>query len=73
MRRRVEVLGCVLVLRAVATADVAAFQTQPQGHPRVAHLKAFFASVWSTRLDVLDVIEMRARLDHDKYLCSGRI
>lgn len=56
----VKMLCRVLVGRRIAAADVTAFQTQAQMHPRCADSQTFFAPVrlW---LDVLDVIEMRAR------------
>jgi len=53
----------VLVFRGVATADVAAAQTQAQMNPSVAHLKAFFAALglW---FDGLELLEVRARFSH---------
>jgi hypothetical protein len=44
MLRRVKVLGGVFVLGRIATADVAAFQAQPQMDPGIAHLEAFFTT-----------------------------
>jgi hypothetical protein len=58
MLRRVKVFCGVLVFRAVAAADVAAFKTFAQMHPRIVHFEAFFATVWRARLDVADVIQM---------------
>ena len=40
-----KVLGRVLVLRRVAAADVAAFETKAQMNPCVARLHAIFADV----------------------------
>ena len=40
-----KVLGGVFVLRRVATTDMATLQAEPQVHPAVAHLYAFFADV----------------------------
>jgi hypothetical protein len=53
----------VLVFRGVATADVAAAQTQAQMNPSVAYLEAFFAAlgVW---FDGPDLIEVQARFGH---------
>jgi len=41
----VEVRGSVLVLRAVAAADVAALQAHAQVHPPIALAQAFFAAL----------------------------
>jgi hypothetical protein len=48
MRRRMKVLRRVLVLRRVATPDVAARQAEAQVHPSISHGEAFFAAlrVW---------------------------
>jgi hypothetical protein len=53
----------VLVFRGVATAHVAAAQTQAEMNPGVAHLEAFFTALglW---FDGPDLIEVRARFDH---------
>src|SRR5437879_661605 len=44
MMRRLIVLGRVLVVRAVATANVAARKTESRLHPRVSETQALFAS-----------------------------
>jgi hypothetical protein len=49
-----EVLGCVLPNRGIATAYMSAFQAQAQVHPGLAYLQAFFATVGSTRRDIAD-------------------
>jgi hypothetical protein len=54
-----EMLGGVLILRRVAAADVAAFQTQAQVNPGVAHFQAFLAAV-RVRFHRTDLIEVRA-------------
>jgi hypothetical protein len=59
MPRRVIVLGSVLVLGIVATADVAAGAAQAQVHPRIAHLQALLAAI-AARPVRLDAIEMAA-------------
>src|SRR4051812_6158941 len=48
------------VRRAVAAADVAALQAQPQMHPPAADREAVLAALARVRLDVLDVVAMRA-------------
>src|SRR3982750_896769 len=40
-----EVSCCMLILRAVTAADVAASPADPQMHPLFAHLQALFTSV----------------------------
>jgi hypothetical protein len=52
--------GCVLVRRAVAAANVAAFKTEPQVNPSAVHLETLLASIGSARLDVMNLIEMSA-------------
>jgi hypothetical protein len=49
----------VLVFRGVATADVAAAQTQAEMHPIVAHLEALFAAL-GFGLDAANLIDVRA-------------
>lgn len=47
---RVKMFRRMFVLRRVATADMTAFETQPEMHPAIAHLQALFAPVgcaWS--------------------------
>ena len=60
MAGRFEVLRRVLVLRAVAAADVAARQALAQVHPRVADLHAIFANRDVLRMDILDLVNVRA-------------
>src|SRR5437016_5061949 len=54
---RVEVLRRMLVLGGIATADVAARQAEPEMHPLVPGLQAFFAAlrVGRNRPDLRDV------------------
>jgi len=59
MARGVKVLRRVLVLRAIAAADVTAFKTLAQMNPRIAHLKAILATVGAGRY-VMNVAEVRA-------------
>lgn len=40
-----EVLGRVLILRRVAAADVAAFETEPQMNPGIARFHAILTNV----------------------------
>jgi hypothetical protein len=60
----VEVLGGVLVLGGVATANVAAFAANTEMHPGVAHFEALFAAL-AVRLHVLDLDLMRAGFTHE--------
>src|SRR5262249_31714157 len=55
---RVEMLGRVLVLRRIATANVAAREAHAQMHPRIARLEALFAAA-GVRLDVVDLVLVR--------------
>ena len=57
---RVEVFGRVRVLRAVATADVAARQALTQVDPGVAHLEALDAA-FAARMHSLDFLRVNAR------------
>ena len=57
------VLGGVLVLRAVAAADVPADETKPQMHPMVPHFQAFLAA-GGVRRYVFDLIDVLAALSH---------
>jgi hypothetical protein len=52
VQSRVEVLGCVLVRRAVAAADVAAGQAEPEMDPAGSHREAFLAALGSPGFDV---------------------
>src|SRR5215469_9579396 len=53
----VKVLGGVLVLGAIATADMAAFQAHAQMHPAVSGFDAIFADVFLGGGD-LDLVQM---------------
>src|SRR6266851_7048855 len=68
MPGRAVVLGRVLVLRRVATPDMAADLAEPQVNPRVAHLQTFLAALrlWSR---IPDQLEMRTDL-RDGHRCS---
>src|SRR4029453_14441562 len=59
MRRRVIVLGRVLVLRSIATTDVTAGQADSQVDPIVANPQAILAPP-SAGIDRLNAIEMSA-------------
>ncbi len=63
MFHSVEVLGGVPVLGGIATSNVPACQTEPQVHPGVASLEAFFAALLIRTLD-LDLIQMLAGFTH---------
>jgi hypothetical protein len=45
MLRLVKMLGCVLVLGRVTTANVAATQAFAEMNPAIAHFKAFLAAI----------------------------
>ncbi len=59
VRRRPEVRRRVLVLRVVATADVAAGEAFPEVHPGIAYDQALLTTV-GARLYVMDLVQMRA-------------
>jgi hypothetical protein len=59
VRDMVKVFGCMLVLRGIAAADVAAYHAQAQVNPGVAHFYALFADVCFGGGD-FDLIEMLA-------------
>jgi hypothetical protein len=61
--RGVEVFGGVLVFGRVAAADMAAFETQPEMHPDVAHFEAFFAA-HGVRLYFFDLPQVSATGSH---------
>jgi hypothetical protein len=63
MFRGMKVLGGVLVLRGIATPDVAAFKTQAQMDPRVTHLEALFAT-FRVRLGMLGLLQVNASGTH---------
>src|ERR1043166_3976585 len=60
-----KVLRRVFVNRVVATADVAAAETQPQVDPAAPHLQTFFAAPRRARGDVTDLVEVRTLFVHD--------
>src|ERR1700731_3961702 len=62
MAAGVEVLGRVLVLRAVAAADMAALHAQAQVHPRVARLQAVLTPLGSVGLDFPDARDVNTQL-----------
>jgi hypothetical protein len=65
MLRGVEVLGRVLVLRAVATAHMPAAQAKSQVQPGVAHFQALFAAL-PAGMNFADLIDVFAGLAHGK-------
>ena len=58
--RGVEVLGGVLVRRRVAAVDLPAGQAEAQVQPRAADLHTFAAPRGCLRIDVADLVQMRA-------------
>jgi SNF family Na+-dependent transporter len=63
MMNLVKVFSRVLVLRAVATSDVAAAEAEAQMNPGVAHFKAFFTA-FAAGLHFFDFAEMSALVGH---------
>ena len=57
-----KVLGGVAVRGIVATADVAAVETEAQVDPLIPGLEALFAAVRCLGRDIVDMREMRALL-----------
>ena len=57
---RMEMLGCVFVLRGIAAADVAAVHAQTQMHPLVAGFQALFTSagMWDHTLDLSNMFTL---------------
>jgi hypothetical protein len=53
-----KVLGGMLVLGRITTADVSADKALPQVHPSVTHFEAFFAARAAGR-DIADFFEVR--------------
>jgi hypothetical protein len=51
------------VFGRVAAADMAAFATQTQMNPGIAHFQAFFAAL-AVRLHFLDLTEVRTTFAH---------
>src|SRR5918993_688620 len=64
VRGGVEVLRRVLVLRGIATTDVAANAAEPQMDPGVADLQALLAALGRPRANVANLIEMGTRDTH---------
>jgi hypothetical protein len=60
----VVMLGCVLVFRGIATADVTAFPANTEMYPGVAHLEALFAAL-TVGFDVFDLALMCAAAAHE--------
>jgi hypothetical protein len=58
VRGGVEVLRRVLVLRGIATTDVAANAAEPQMDPGIANLQAFFASFRRAWRNVANLVEV---------------
>jgi hypothetical protein len=69
MAAGVKMLGGVLVLGAVTTADVAAFQAKPQVNPMIAGLKAIFATVGAGGNN-LHLVLVSALVTHGNLLLS---
>lgn len=61
MMARMKVLRRVFADRVVATANVAAGETEAKMHPIHSHLEALLATIGSARLDVANRIEVAAR------------
>jgi hypothetical protein len=59
----VKMFGGVLVFRRIAATHVPANQTEPQVHPGVAHLHAFFTNVLAGG-SYFDLVEVRALFGH---------
>jgi hypothetical protein len=57
-----EVLCCVLVFRGVATADVAAGETEPKVNPIIADFQALFTAP-RMRFHVMNLIRVLALHD----------
>jgi len=53
---RLEMFCSVLILRAIATADMAAGEAHPQVYPCIANLDAILANHDVLRMDILDLI-----------------
>lgn len=58
-----EMLGSVLVLRVVATTDMATDEAFTQVYPRVSNLQAVLAAI-RARCDLSYLVEMRTLLCH---------
>ncbi len=59
----VEMLGCVLVLRRVATANMSADKAQAQVNPTIAHLYTLFADMLGGG-SYFDLVEVSASVVH---------
>ncbi len=69
----VEMFGCVLVLRGIATTYMPADETKAQVNPAVAGLYAFFADVLAGGPD-FNLIEVGASVVHfasSESWCAG--
>jgi hypothetical protein len=64
VRGGVEVLGRVLVLRGIATTDVAANAAEPQMDPGIANLQALFAPLRRPWRNVANLVEVGTRGAH---------
>lgn len=68
----VEVLGCVFILRRIATPNMPASKTETQVNPSVAGLYAVFADMLAGGLD-FDLIEVRASVVHFALSLACRV
>lgn len=64
MTARVEVCGSVLADRIVATSDVSARHAETKMYPLHPQLEALFATVGSSRLYFMNLIEVTASVFH---------
>jgi hypothetical protein len=64
MPRLVKVPGGVFAGRVVAAADVPAGEAKPKMDPPSPRLETFFASLRRARLDVANLVEVRAAFRH---------
>jgi hypothetical protein len=66
----VKMLSGVLVFRRIATADMAAFETEAQMDPGIAHLEALFATL-GVRLGVFRLLQVNAGGTHSSWASSS--
>jgi hypothetical protein len=66
-----EMLRRVFVFGRIAAPHVAAFQTEAQVNPGVAHFQTFLAAIWSARCNISDLIHMRTNR-HKRILLYDR-
>jgi hypothetical protein len=64
---RVEMLGCVLVLRIVTAAYMSTYETEAQVYPGISDFQTVLTSI-GARCDVLYLIKMRTSLCHVLFL-----